>query len=190
VASRRSPAIGFGSPDVCVKPGAGYCSALFATMAILKADANGLPILPPSTATDTTITVPANTRVTGVNNGFYAGRVYAPSATLFGHHNLMVFFAGYHTPKPKNRLGDYRTIGRVGLHTDRFIVDAARTLAKAARRELERQAMVEAERRKSSSASFFCSVYRNRRDRPVTGRSGWRNFCGEPAERRTASAAR
>lgn len=86
---------------------------------------NGLPIFPPSTATGTTITVPAKTAVTGINNGFYAGRVYAPSATLFGHHDLTVFFAGYHTPKPKNGLGDYRTIGRVGLHTDHFIVDAS-----------------------------------------------------------------
>ena len=37
----------------------------------------------------------------------------------------MVFFAGYHTPKPKNGLGDYRTIGRVSLHSDRYIVDAS-----------------------------------------------------------------
>jgi hypothetical protein len=124
-----SPAIGFGSPDVCEKPGAGYCFSLLATVAILKVDANGLPTLPPSTATGTTSTMPANTRA--VNNGFYAGRVYAPSATLFGHHNLIVFFAGYHTAKPKNGLGDYRTIGRVGLRTDRFIVDASTNVGKS-----------------------------------------------------------
>jgi len=29
-------------------------------------------------------------------------RVYAPSATLTDSNDLMVFFAGYHTPKPKN----------------------------------------------------------------------------------------
>ena len=69
--------------------------------------------------------MPATTPVVGPTNGFLAGRVYAPSATLFGHHDLTVFFAGYHTPKPKNGLGDYRTIGRVSLHTDRFIVDAS-----------------------------------------------------------------
>jgi hypothetical protein len=28
----------------------------------------------------------------------------------------------YHTPKPKNGLGEYRTIGRVSLHSDREIV--------------------------------------------------------------------
>jgi hypothetical protein len=100
-----SPAIGFGSPAVCVKPGAGYCFSLFATVAILKVDANGLPILPPSTATGTTITVPANTRATGVNNGFYAGRVYAPSATLFGQHNLMVFFCRVSHAETEERAG-------------------------------------------------------------------------------------
>jgi len=48
--------------------------------------------------------------------------VYSPSGTLFCKHNISVVFAGYHTPKPKNGLGDYRTIGRVSLHTDREIV--------------------------------------------------------------------
>jgi len=91
----------------------------------ITVDANGLPIFPPSTATGTTITVPSATPVAGLNNGFFAGRVYAPSATLFGHHDLTVFFAGYHTPKPKNGLGDYRTIGRVSLHSDRYIRDAS-----------------------------------------------------------------
>jgi hypothetical protein len=55
-------------------------------------------------------------------HGWFWGRVYAPSGTLFDHHNLTVVFAGYHTPKPKNGLGDYRTIGRVSLHSDREIV--------------------------------------------------------------------
>ncbi len=91
----------------------------------ITVDAKGLPIFLPSTATGTSITVPSTTPVAGVNNGFFAGRVYAPSATLFGNHDLTVFFAGYHTPKPKNGLGDYRTIGRVSLHTERFIVDAS-----------------------------------------------------------------
>jgi hypothetical protein len=89
----------------------------------ITVDASGLPIF--DGAPGTTITVPATTPVVGPTNGFLAGRVYAPSATLFGHHDLTVFFAGYHTPKPKNGLGDYRTIGRVSLHTDRFIVDAS-----------------------------------------------------------------
>jgi hypothetical protein len=49
--------------------------------------------------------------------GWFAGRVYAPSGTIFDSHTLTVIFAGYHTPKPKNGLGDYRTIGRVSLHS-------------------------------------------------------------------------
>ena len=94
----------------------------------ITVDANGLPIFPnPAgpTPAGTSITVPATTPVGGVTNGFLSGRVYAPSATLFGHHDLTVIFAGYHTPKPKNGLGDYRTIGRLSLHTDRFIADAS-----------------------------------------------------------------
>jgi hypothetical protein len=73
----------------------------------------------------TPITVPSTTPTTGINNGFYAGRVYAPSATLDGHHDLTVFFAGYHTPKPKNGLGNYRTIGRASIHSNRNILDAS-----------------------------------------------------------------
>jgi hypothetical protein len=54
-----------------------------------------------------------------------AGRVYAPSATLSDRNDLTVFFAGYHTPKPKNGLGDYRTIGRISLHSSAPIDDAS-----------------------------------------------------------------
>jgi hypothetical protein len=68
-------------------------------------------------ATGTTITVPANTPVVGNTMGWFAGRVYAPSGTIFNHDTLTVIFAGYHTQKPKNGLGDYRTIGRVSLHS-------------------------------------------------------------------------
>jgi hypothetical protein len=68
------------------------------------------------------VTFPAKTPIVGDAMGWFSGRVYAPSGTLFDHHNLTVVFAGYHTPKPKNGLGDYRTIGRVSLHTDHAIV--------------------------------------------------------------------
>jgi hypothetical protein len=78
----------------------------------ITVDATGVPA-----TTGTTIKVPANPAVVGNTMGFFSGRVYAPSATLFGHHDITVFFAGYHTPKPKNGLGDYRTIGRVSLHS-------------------------------------------------------------------------
>ena len=87
----------------------------------IAVDGNGLP----TSAGGTNITVPSHAAVGGVTGGFFAGRVYAPSATLSGDNNLTVFFAGYHTPKPKNGLGDYRTIGRIRLHSDRQIIDAS-----------------------------------------------------------------
>jgi hypothetical protein len=64
-----------------------------------------------------TIMVPLQTPVVGNTLGWFEGRVYAPSAVLSSHHDITVIFAGYHTPKPKNGLGDYRTIGRVSLHS-------------------------------------------------------------------------
>jgi hypothetical protein len=64
------------------------------------------------------VTFPANTPVVGNVVGWFSGRVYAPSATLFVHR----CFCWYHPPKPKNGLGDYRTIGRVSLHTEHEIV--------------------------------------------------------------------
>jgi hypothetical protein len=57
--------------------------------------------------------------------GWFSGRVYAPSGTIFDREDLTVVFAGYHTPKPKNGLGDYRTIGRVSLHSSRPILAAS-----------------------------------------------------------------
>jgi hypothetical protein len=91
----------------------------------ITVDSNGLPIFPPNPATGTSITIPRGTAVGGTTNGFLAGRVYAPSATLSGDHDLTVFFAGYHTPKPKNGLSDYRTIGRISLHSEQRILDAS-----------------------------------------------------------------
>jgi hypothetical protein len=82
------------------------------TLAINSA---GVPPGPGDTSTD--ITVPANAPVAGPTMGWFAGRVYAPSGTIFDEKTLTVIFAGYHTPKPKNGLGDYRTIGRVSLRS-------------------------------------------------------------------------
>ena len=71
----------------------------------------------PATGSGTqSVTIPANPAVVGNTQGFFAGRVYAPSATSFDHSDITVIFAGYHTQRPKNGLGDYRTIGRVSLH--------------------------------------------------------------------------
>lgn len=89
----------------------------------ISVTAAGVPA--PVGTVGTEISVPSGTAVGGITSGFFAGRVYAPSATLSGKFGLNVFFAGYHTPKPKNGLGDYRTIGRIGLDSDTPIVDAS-----------------------------------------------------------------
>ena len=81
----------------------------------LAVDAKGVPPSPGEASSD--ITVPANAAVAGSTIGWFAGRVYAPSGTIFDENTLTIIFAGYHTPKPKNGLGDYRTIGRVSLHS-------------------------------------------------------------------------
>jgi hypothetical protein len=78
----------------------------------LQVDSAGVP----TSSGGMTITVPAHTPVAGGTLGFFAGRVYAPSAVRSGFDDATVIFAGYHTQKPKNGLGDYRTIGRVSLH--------------------------------------------------------------------------
>jgi hypothetical protein len=77
-----------------------------------KLDSNGIP-----SASGTPTTIPSGEPVVGDTQGFFAGRVYAPSGTQLDNKDLTVIFAGYHTPKPKNGLGDYRTIGRVVLHS-------------------------------------------------------------------------
>jgi hypothetical protein len=69
-----------------------------------------------------TVTIPANEPVVGDTQGFFAGRVYAPSATQFDFFDVTVIFAGYHTQKPKNGLGDYRTIGHVSLHSSQPLI--------------------------------------------------------------------
>ena len=82
----------------------------------MTVDANGHPA-----TTGTTITVPSQMPVGGNTMGWFQGRVYAPSGTIFDEHDLTIIFAGYHTPKPKNGLGDYRTIGRLSLHSGRTL---------------------------------------------------------------------
>lgn len=81
----------------------------------VSVDSNGVPVA--NGGTGTQITVPAAAPVAGSTMGWFAGRVYAPSGSIFNDDTLTVIFAGYHTPKPKNGLGDYRTIGRVSLHS-------------------------------------------------------------------------
>jgi len=86
----------------------------------IAVDPDGIPA-----AGGANITVPANKPVVGDTLGFFAGRVYAPSGALDGLHNLTILFAGYHTQKPKNGLGDYRTIGRFSLHSSEPLLDAS-----------------------------------------------------------------
>lgn len=78
--------------------------------------------------------IPSQTPVVGDAQGFLAGRVYAPSATFYDedHRDVIVFFAGYHTQKPKFGLGDYRTIGRVRLHSSQSIVTSSQSLLNVA----------------------------------------------------------
>lgn len=73
-------------------------------------------------ASGTSVTVPSHTPVVGATMGWFAGRVYAPSAAIFDTEDITVIFAGYHTQKPKNGLGDYRTIGRFSLHSSQAIL--------------------------------------------------------------------
>ena len=80
----------------------------------MQVDSTGVPAAAGSAAT--LITVPAQTPVAGNTMGFFSGRVYAPSAVRSDLTDATVIFAGYHTQKPKNGLGDYRTIGRLSLH--------------------------------------------------------------------------
>ncbi|HEY6250705.1 MAG TPA: hypothetical protein VI685_12150 [Candidatus Angelobacter sp.] len=87
--------------------------------ATLSLNAQGVPATGPGTSM---VTIPAHTPVVGDTMGFFEGRVYAPSATRFEDNNITVVFAGYHTQKPKNGLGDYRTIGRVSLHSNQRLV--------------------------------------------------------------------
>ncbi len=82
----------------------------------IAVNAAGVP--PTSGQPSTNVTVPTKPPVAGSTMGWFAGRVYAPSGTIFNDHVLTIIFAGYHTPKPKNGLGDYRTIGRVSLQSD------------------------------------------------------------------------
>lgn len=84
----------------------------------ISVDSNGEPV----SSGGSTVNVPSTPAVAGITSGFFAGRVYAPSATLADDNTLNVFFAGYHTPKPKNGLGDYRTIGRVSLRPSEHIL--------------------------------------------------------------------
>jgi hypothetical protein len=85
----------------------------------LAVDPNGIPA-----SGGANVTVPSTTPVAGNAMGWFSGRVYAPSGAIFDAHDLTVIFAGYHTPKPKNGLGDYRTIGRVSLHSSQRLSDA------------------------------------------------------------------
>jgi hypothetical protein len=80
-------------------------------------DANGIPNTP-----GVPTNIPVTTPVVGNSQGFFAGRVYAPSATQTDLFSLRVIFAGYHTPKPKNGLGDYRTIGLMTLRASGPII--------------------------------------------------------------------
>jgi hypothetical protein len=79
-------------------------------------DSSGIPA-----TSGTPTNIPSVEPVVGDTHGFYAGRVYAPSGTQLDKKDVTIVFAGYHTAKPKNGLGDYRTIGKVVLHSSKPI---------------------------------------------------------------------
>ena len=81
-------------------------------------DSNGIP-----SGMGTPTMIPSAEPIVGDTQGFFAGRVYAPSGTELDDDDLTVIFAGYHTQKPKNGLGDYRTIGKVVLHSSQDIAE-------------------------------------------------------------------
>src|SRR3984893_10883880 len=95
---------------------------LIASPYTINVDTAGLPVFGGG---GTPVSVPAKPPVGGITSGFFAGRVYAPSATMSEDNDINVFFAGYHTPRPKNGLGDYRTIGRISLRSNQRVLDAS-----------------------------------------------------------------
>jgi hypothetical protein len=76
----------------------------------------------------TAVTIPSNPAVVGDTQGFFTGRVYGPSVVQSDQHDVTMMFAGYHTQKPKNGLGDYRNIGRVSLHSSRPLLEVGPVL--------------------------------------------------------------
>jgi hypothetical protein len=78
---------------------------------------NGMtnPIASISATTVDGVTIPLTPAVAGPTQGWFAGRVYGPTAVRSGPRTLTLLFAGYHTAKPKDAFGDYRTIGRLVL---------------------------------------------------------------------------
>jgi hypothetical protein len=92
-------------------------------------DAKGVPVGDGSGSSGgAAVTIPANPAVIGNTLGFFEGRVYGPSATQTGDRDITMFFAGYHTQKPKNGLGNYRNIGRVSLHASQPLLEVGPVL--------------------------------------------------------------
>jgi len=87
--------------------------------ATVPVDSTGVPS---AAAGAQAVTIPAQAAVVGNTIGWFAGRVYAPSAARLDSQDITVIFAGYHTQKPKNGLGDYRTIGRFSLHSSQRLL--------------------------------------------------------------------
>jgi hypothetical protein len=73
------------------------------------------------TAGATPTTVPAVTPVVGDAKSWFAGRVYAPQATLNGDNTITLTFSGYGVQSPNTDLLNYRQIGHVTLKASRVI---------------------------------------------------------------------
>ena len=59
----------------------------------------------------TAVTVPSTPLIIGNTPGWLAGRTYGPNVlrTTKRSHTVTIVLVGYHTPKVKDALGDYRT---------------------------------------------------------------------------------
>ena len=78
----------------------------------ISLDTNGVPASPGTT----TPTIPSSESLVGDRQRALRGTRLCPRATQTTERDVTVIFAGYHTPKPKNGLGNYRTIGRFTWH--------------------------------------------------------------------------
>jgi hypothetical protein len=65
--------------------------------------------------------IPAAAPLVGGTQGWFAGRIYSPSATLHDSGTLALSFAGYHAVKPKDAETDYRSVGRVFLYASELL---------------------------------------------------------------------
>jgi len=99
----------------------GFDNPILSTDAVTDPATNkSYPAKPPLIdVTDADVLTPAQVAPwvppAGHNTNFFGGRVYDPQAIVTDRSRVTIVFAGYNTPQPSSKLGDYRTIGRFQL---------------------------------------------------------------------------